>query len=232
MHMNTELLLKKIGEYPLAAALSGVLFLCGTFLLFEPQIGQSQTDEFLVSQSITGELAFVATAADVTMNGAIAGLTGGQATGTTMAVVRTSNPTGYNMTLVFSSTTAMKHSTASNTISNYTPATPGTPDFTFETNGTGQSAEFGYHVAASTTGEVDASFMNNGSACGVSTSETFERCWLNPSTTAERIINSSGPSSASTSTIKFRVSVPAGASPVVADGTYIATGTLTITDNP
>jgi hypothetical protein len=204
-----------------------------SFFAFEPSVGRALApEEFRVTQEITEEISFLLAPADVSMNGQIAGLSGGYATGTTRITVRTNDPQGYNMTLYFSSTTAMKLNSASSTIANYTPSTPGTPDFTWVDNTAGQSAEFGYTVMGSTTGEVDSSFMNNGSTlCGTGSTETEDRCWLNPSTTPERIIFTSGASVSSTSTIKFKVAVPSSPSPSLPSGFYVATGTLTATNN-
>ena len=135
------------------SAILSIALLITSFFVLEPTIGRTQINsDFTVSQSITAEISFLVTAANVNMVGSIAGLTGGYATGTTMTVVNTNNSTGYNMTLGFSSTTAMKLNNGSSTINNYTPATPGTPDFIWQDNTTGQSAEFGYTFRASTTG--------------------------------------------------------------------------------
>lgn len=216
-----------------------VVFVCvSLFFALEPTIGRSQqTDSFLVSQTITNEISFLVTAPNVTMAGSIAGITGGYATGTTVASINTNNVTGYNMTLHFATNSvphAMYASSSGAYINNYTPAStsPGVPDFTWVDNSTGQAAEFGYTVRASTTSEVDLSFMNDGSACNAGTNETNDRCWLNPTTTPERIINSSAANTSSTTTIKFKVAVPNSPSPALISGIYVATGTLTATTNP
>lgn len=211
-------------------ALAFVLFTTSLFFVLEPSIGRSATDSFLVSQTITDEVSFTVASADVTMVGSIAGLTGGYATGTTYVVVRSNDPQGYNMTLVFSSTTAMS-GTTSGAINNYTPTATTAPDFLWVDNSTGGAAEFGYTVRASTSGEVDPSFMNNGSACNVGATETDERCWQNPSTTPETIMNVSTAVLSSTTTIKFKVAVPSSPSPALPSGLYVATGTLTATNN-
>ncbi len=118
-------------------------------------------------------------------------------------------------------------------INNYTPASAGVPDFAWIDNISGQSAEFGYTVRASTTGEVDPSFRNNGSACNTGASETNDACWLNPtSTVAETIISTTAPVLSSTTTIKFKVAVPSSPSPALPAAFYVATATLTATNNP
>lgn len=212
-----------------------VAFMAVSFFALEPSIGHSQiSEEFTVSQTITDEVSFVVAPTDVTMVGSIAGLTGGHATGTTKAVVTTNDPQGYNMTLSFSTTTAMhKNGAPANVINNYTPATVNVPDYNWITNGAGGAAEFGYSVMASTSSEINQSFKNNGSSCNQSGgSQTLNKCWLNSSTTPKVIISTSAPVAYSTTTIKFKVAVPPNPSPVVPSGVYVATGTLTIAGNP
>lgn len=205
-----------------------------TFVVLEPTVGRAITDSFTVSQTITDEISFLVTADDVTMNGSIQGLTGGYATGTTMVVVRSNDEAGYNMTLHFATSSSGHAMQASSTayINDYTPASPGVPDFTWVDNTSGQSSEFGYTVSASTTGEVSTLFRNNGTVCNAGSNETADRCWLNPTTTPHTIVSSAAPVSGSTTTIKFKVAVPNNPSPALPSGTYVATGILTATNNP
>ncbi len=201
-----------------------------SFFTIEPKVGRSQ-ETFTVTQQITDEISFLVAPNDVTMVGSIQGLTGGYATGTTVAVVRTNDPQGYTMTLQFSSTTAMSASSSA-AINNYTPGTINVPDLTWVDNTSGQAAEFGYTVRASTTGEVDPSFRNNGSACNAGAGETDNSCWINPtSTVAETIVSTGGPVLSSTTTIKFKVAVPSSPSPSLPAAFYVATATLTATNN-
>lgn len=204
-----------------------------SFLAFEPTLSRGQTSNphnFTVTQQITNEISFLVEAADVTMTGSIAGLTGGYATGTTVVSVNTNNATGYNMTLAFSNTIAMQASSTAY-INNYTPASVNVPDYDWIENAAGQAAEFGYTVRASSSNEIDASFKNNGTLCNTGSSETDNKCWLNPSTTPETIINSVAPNGSSTTTIKFKVAVPSNPSPALPSAYYVATGTLTATTN-
>lgn len=236
--MNRTRILHNVRSAFVATVLVGALGAL-SFFAFEPQVGHGQiTDDFTVTQQITNEISFNVTAADVTMVGTIAGLTGGYATGTTVVSVNTNNATGYNMTLDFFDNATNHSMTASSTdagadvINDYTPASAGVPDFAWVDNASGGAAEFGYTVRASTTGEVDPSFRNNGSACNTGSSETDDRCWLNPTTTPETIINSSASNSSSTTTLKFKVAVPNNPSPALPSGFYTATATLTATTNP
>ncbi len=201
-----------------------------SFFTFEPSVGRALTDSFTVTQTISNEIA-MSVVGDVTMSGgSLSALTGGYSTGTTMVIISTSNPGGYNMTLAFSTSTAMRASSTAY-INNYTPSTVNVPDLAWQDTGSGGASEFGYTVRASTTNEIDTSFKNNGSLCGTGSNETDNSCWLNPSTTPEMIINSGIPSFNSTTTLKFKVAVPVGQSPALSSGTYIATGTLTAVVN-
>lgn len=222
-------------QHAATAALLVLSLAIASFFMFEPTIGRGQaTDNFTVSQTITDEISFLVTADDVTMNGSIQGLTGGYATGTTMVVVRSNEASGYNMTLHFATTSSGRAMQASSTayINDYTPASNGVPDFTWVDNASGQASEFGYTVSASTSGQVSQLFMNDGSDCNTGSTESADRCWLNPTTTPVSIVSSSAPVSGSTTTIKFKVAVPNNPSPSLPSGTYVATGILTATNNP
>ncbi len=233
--MNNLHLLYSTRDVLVATTLVTVLVM-SSFFAFEPSVGRSAVDtvDFTVTQQITGDISVIVLQPSVSMVGSVSGLTGGYATGTTQAVVTTNNALGYNMTLAFSSTTAMKLNGASSTINNYSPSVGGTPDYSWADNTSGGAGEFGYTVMASSSTEVDLSFKNNGSLCNTAGSQTTNNCWLNPSTTPEQIVLTSTPTptSGSTSTIKFKVAVPNAPSPSLPSGFYVATGTLTATTNP
>ncbi len=218
------------------AGVLAVAILGFSFLSFEPSVSRAISSNFTVTQQITNEISFIATTSATTMVGSIAGLTGGYATGTNVTVVNTNNATGYNMTIAFPTTTSGRAMQASSSayISDYTPVgtAPTSTDFSWIDPTTGSAARFGYTVRASTTGEVSSFFMNNGSTCFAGSTETNDRCWARPSTTAMTIINSTSPNGSSTSTIKFKVAVPSAPSPALPAAFYYATGTLTAVVNP
>lgn len=220
-----------------AAVMIGTLVLL-TYFVSEPVVSYGQvsdTDQFIVTQEITTEIAFTATAADITMSPTIAGVTGGTANGSTQVVVTTNNSAGYSMTIDFASSSygvaAMNRNGGSGYISDYTPAVAGTPDFSFAAEAYSQLA---YTVSASTTGDLDQTFRNNGSACNNNSGgDTAASCWYGPSTSAEQIVQTAAATAASgaTTTVHFRVNVPSSPSPVVPAGFYTATATLTATTN-
>jgi len=202
------------------------------FLLVEPTMSRAAasatTDTFTIRQQITDEISFLVAAADVTMVGSIQGVTGGQATGTTFAVIRSNSNSGYTMDIAFSNNPAMRgETTLSTAIRDY--GVPGAePTFAFNAS---TSAQFAYTVAASTTTDLDPSFLNNGSTCNAGSSYTAATCWKGPSTSNFRIINrpTSAPSGATT-TLTFRVNVPSNPTPSLDEDFYTATATLTATN--
>jgi hypothetical protein len=115
-------------------------------------------------------------------------------------------------------------------IANYAPTTVNVPDFAFANEAFSQ---FAYTVVASTSADLNQSFRDTGAACNAGTDNLATSCWLNPSTTAKTIITTSGASqsSGSTSTVAFRVHIPTNPAPSVAEGTYVATATLTAINN-
>ena len=238
--MNTHLLYS--ARHAFIATLLIVMLGVSAFFAFEPSVGRSQSNphDFVVTQQITSELSFLVEATDVTMSPAIAGVTGGVSSGTTTTRVLTNDSAGYYLTLKFASTTAnpgvaMNGNTQGGYISNYTPASPGIPDFGFGI--AANTAEFAYTVGASTTADLDTTFRNNGAVCNNNSGgDTAFNCWLNPTTSpsySEVIVNrgSETPGSGATTSIAFRLQVAANPAPAVPEDTYTATATLTAVSN-
>lgn len=223
-------------QYAFVASILMIALFIGSFFTLEPSVSRAiDSNEFTVTQEITDEISFLVQPASVTMAGSITGLTGGYATGTTRVVVRSNDPQGYNMELYFATTTSGRSMQASSTayINDYTPASAGVPDYNWIDNTSGQAAEFGYSVRASSTTEVDQSFLNNSTLCNSAGGTNDDnKCWMNPSTSPMTIINAPAPSISSTTTLKFKVAVPSNPSPALPAAFYAATGTLTATNNP
>lgn len=224
------------------AALVCSSVIAATYFVFEPLSTQAVDSEFIVTQQITGEIAFLVEPADVAMTdpaASIGGITGGQSNGATTAVVKTNNAAGYNMTISFEDAnagSAAQHAMKSNSvvnndvINNYSPT--GTTDYDFANNPTGGAAEFGYSVAASSTADLNIAFKHSGTTCGSGTTATLGKCWAAPLTTSQEIINRSTPAgTGATTTISFHVNVPSSPSPTLSADTYTATATLTATTN-
>lgn len=223
-------------KYAFVAAVLMVAFAMLSFFAFEPTLGRADSTpkDFTITQQITNEISWTLTPGNVSMAGSIAGLTGGYATGTTVAVVNTNNALGYNMTIYFATTSSGQAMQASSSayINNYAPVGgTTTPDYNWIDHTAGQSALFGYTVKGSTTGEVAQAFKDGGAACNTGSNETANKCWSVPTTTPKVIMNSTGPNTSSTSTIQFKVAVPSSPSPALPSAFYTATATLTLTTN-
>lgn len=214
--------------------------LCSLYFTVEPQVGRAVTgNSFSIRQEIGAEISFLVQAANVTMfstsSSQISSITGGNATGTTQAVVLTNNANGYYMEIDFDDPDGdgniMRRdngATSTGSIKNYSTSTYNRvvePGFGFSFAST--AAMFAYTVTASSANDIDQSFKNNGSACNVGTNTTQDTCWMAPSTTAFRIIQTSvAAPQGSTSTVRFRVYVPPTPNPGVDTGFYTATATL------
>lgn len=220
----------------LVAAVVATALVLGAYFAFEPVVSRSQSSQtFEVSQTILDEISLVIQG-DVTMNGSISGLTGGYATGSMYAVVTTNDEDGYSMTIRFpyATTSGMQANASTSVINNYSLNATSAPDYAWVDNATGQAAEFGYTINASTSVDVAQRFRDNGTICDTGTNSTgINNCWMHASTAAITIINrtsGSAPNGA-TSTLKFKVAVPNSPSPTLAADTYVATATLTATNN-
>ncbi len=227
--------LKRLRESAVLALLA-VPVLLGGFVLVEPRIGHSATatDQFVVNQTVTSEIAFITTTADVTMDTSIPGLTGGTANGSTQVRVLTNDSAGYTMTIAASGTPAMQGNTQGGSIPNYTPATANVPDYAHSVGV--NTGEFAYTVSASTTSDLAQKFLDNGSnLCNTGSADTSgsATCWYGLSSTATSTINRTTETTASgaTTTIFFRTQITASPSPAIPEDTYTATTTLTATTN-
>ena len=214
-------------------ATAGVVLTFLTLVAIEPQITHSQvqdTSEFTIQQTITGETSFSTPAPDVVMSGNIAGLTGGNATGTTQFAVRTNNASGYFVEIEFfdngSDHAMMGDINFGDEIRNYSGDNGLLPSNGFAPSAT--QAEFAYSVNSSSSPDTAAAFRNGGGACGVGGTDDFS-CWKAPSSTAFEIARRAGPASnGATTSVQFVVNVPSGASPAPNAETYTATATLSL----
>jgi hypothetical protein len=128
------------------------------------------------------------------------------------------------MNIAFSGTPAMRGNATGNTgIINYGTTTE--PTYAFFAS---SSAVFAYSVSASTTADLDQSFLNNGNACNTGASQTANTCWMGASTTGFQIINRLvAATTSATTTLTFKVNIPNNPTPALQSDTYTATATLT-----
>ncbi len=204
------------------------------FVIVEPAAINSATaeDTFIVSQSITSEIAFQTAATDITMTPSLAAITGGTSNGSTTVSVTTNNALGYTLSLTASSSVGMIGASQGGNIPAYVHSTGSTtPEFTFTTPA--NKAYFGYTVENASTSDLAAGFKDNGSLCGTGVLDTANSCWVNASTSAKTLVNRSTFTSAlgATTTVKFRVVINSNPSPSIPQDTYFATATLTAVTN-
>ena len=206
------------------------------FPMIEPSLvtGAATSTQFTVTQTVTSEISFAEEPADVTMSPSLGGITGGNSYGSTTVRVVTNDSAGFNMTLIASSTAsgnALQGNSEGGSIPNFGQTATTVPEFSFTV--AANRAAFGYTVTASTTADLASGFLDNGTLCGVGSSDNVGACWAHPSTTARTIVNRTTETAASgsTSTIAFRVTINTNPVPAIPEDTYVATMTLTATTN-
>ncbi len=130
----------------------------------------------------------------------ISGLTGGIATSSTDWVVTTNNSLGYQLTIVASTSPALK--SAGTSIDDYVTA-GADPDFSF-TVATNQSY-FGFSPEGT---DIADRFKDNGASCNFGVGDTSNSCWDGFSTSPKTIAQSASPNTTgATTTVKYRVQI-------------------------
>lgn len=226
-----------VGEFKKAilGAVAASLIVAFLISAIEPAISFAATtaqSQFTISQLVSGEVAFLTPASNVVLSPTLGGLTGGTSGGETQVIVATNNSTGYTMTLAASSSAGMTGTSTGQTIPAYISSVAGVPDYNFTVPA--NKAYFGYTVSASTTSDLNISFRDNASACGIGALDTVaggDHCWLAATTSSKTIVSTGTYSTGSTSTLKFRVQIQANPVPMIPSDNYIATTTLTVTAN-
>lgn len=155
---------------------------------------------------------------DVTLSPSLAGITGGTSNGSTSVTVTTDSPAGYSLSIKAQNSPAMQNGAAS--IADYNQGIDN--DFSYSVV-TGQ-ASFGFSPSGA---DLVAAFKDNGSLCGVGSSDTALACWAGLATTPTVISQGTGSNhpSGTPTIINFRVGIGSGAG--VTTGVYTATTTLT-----
>ncbi len=237
--MKTNILkhLSHSASYAVLASLMILSLVLSFFFIAEPAIsyGQSDTATFTIKQTITDETSFLVPPTNVVATGTINGVTGGTATGTTVFAVISNNAAGYRVDIQFEDTDLDRISmrgdvSDGNEIHDYSGDVAGQPSYNFTAS---SAAQLAYTVTSSTTNDTDNSFLTNGSnACNTAPFNDGAgiRCWKAASTTAPFTIVDRDTSAVTgaTSTIKFIIHVPNGATPVPQAETYTATATLSL----
>jgi hypothetical protein len=235
MITQTKKHLQQSMVYALVASTTIVSMVFLGFFVAEPSIshGQAATEEFTISQVITGESSFNVAPADVNMQGSINGLTGGNATGTSQFSVLSNNAAGYYVEIAFfdnlTDEAMQGEDSGSESIRDYDGDVAGEPGRGFTAS---TAAQFAYTVTSSSTTDTDPSFFHQvgaGDNCGITGTSQVDGCWKAPDTAGFRIVDTSQAAlTGATSTITFKVNVPNAPVPVLQAETYTATATLSL----
>ena len=227
--LTTQTFIKAALQASLAASLV-MAFLTIAFFAAEPKIGRAdESVDFTIRQTITDETSFLVDPANVIMGGAISGVTGGTATGTSRFVVLSNNASGYSVTIDFFDNAGahamLGDEDGGEEIRDYA-AGAGTPTLNMTAS---TAAQFAYSIHSSSSADSALAFQNNGTNCGVAGSSTWGRCWKSPSTSPVEVVDRTVAATAgATSTLIFKVQVPSGAVPTPTAQTYTATATLSV----
>ena len=159
----------------------------------------------------------ISTEADVNI-GSLNGL-GGEGGATSTWLVTTNNTAGYQLTIVSSTTPALKSGPYS--FADYVSGGPD-PDYSFTTPAT--SSVFGFTPEGV---DIVLRFKDNGSVCNAGGGDTVSTCWAGFSTTSTLVSqkNSSNHPTGSTTTIRYRAGI--GDSAIQPPGDYASYITVT-----
>jgi len=150
----------------------------------------------------------------------ISGFSGGSGIASTTWTVITDNSAGYSLSINSTQSPAMRGSNGDN-IADYVPA-GASPDFNFQLLQT-QSL-----LAFNPLGiDVTAPYRNNGSVCGIGTSNTLYNCWDGLALTPKIIAQSSGANQPNGATTTAIYEVKIGTSKIQTSGNYAATVVVT-----
>ena len=183
--------------------------------------------QFVIKQSIYNEIA-LSIGSSLVLSPSIPGVTGGVSSGELPFNIKTNNPLGYQVDLKFSEAVPFRHLfSPSFYILNYVPVATGVPDYNLVTPT--KSHGFAYSVYSDNATQL---FRHSGSTCGVGSDNTLGKCWFNrvDASVPTTIIERSGATGAegATSTLQFRVLVDQNPMPMLPNGEYQATVTVTV----
>ncbi len=166
--------------------------------------GESASDNYKVKsgyqQMVASFSLSISSPSDVDM-GSIPGLTGGAATGEADWTVITDNPAGYSLSVKSSTSPALQGQSQGDSFADYTEAESGTPDYSWSV--ADSTAEFGFTPES---GHLVSKYKDNGSECGVGSSDTADKCWYHLLDSNENICNnySANHPSGTVTTLKFK----------------------------
>lgn len=162
----------------------------------------------------------ISSGSDVTMSPAIAGVSGGAGTGSTVWTVTTDNPAGYSLLIRADTNPALR--SASSDFADYTTA-GGIPDFLWSV--AAADSEYGFTPEGA---DIIQRYLDNGSACNSSGgSDTADRCWDKLTTSDQQIAESATGNHPSGTATTVKMQAEVGSSHIQPNGAYEANITVT-----
>ena len=212
------------------------LFLYTSYILLEPMVAVGQSEEFVITQEITQDIAFTADPNDVVLltnqsdptSNEISGLTGGVSNGVSTFTIATNSPDGYTVRLRFDDAGSGNAMAYTNDPANFFISNgPPTPVFNLNLPASATPAIFAYTVSGS---DAHERFRNNGTNCEAAAgTANGTNCFFMQSsiTSNTAIFSSNAPTPGTTGNVHFRAAIGPDTDPVLPTGTYTATATLT-----
>lgn len=151
---------------------------------------------------------------DLTLS-SIGGITGEGSEGTVSWVITTDNFAGYTMDIKTTTTPAL--TSASDSFDDYTPS-GANPDYTFAI--ASSTSAFGFSPEGTDT---NSRFLDNGSACNISSGEVSAKCWDGLSTSVKTIAGKTSSNHPAGSTVSVRFRAESGSAHIQTSGNYSAT---------
>jgi len=177
--------------------------------------GYRQMDE--TSISISG-------GAPVNLTPSIGGVTGGTATGSTAFTIITDSPAGYTLSIKADTDPSLK--SGSYNFSDYTPASAGTPDYSWLISTS--DSEFGFSSEGT---DIPQKFKDNGSACNTGSGNIVDKCWYGLSVSDESVASSASSNHPSGTETIVKFQAESGSSHIQEEGEYTASITATAVTN-
>ena len=146
----------------------------------------------------------ITSGSDVSMSPAIAGVSGGTGTGSTVWTVTTDNPAGYDLNIKATTSPALQ--SLSSDFTDYTTA-GAAPDFSWSV--ASADSEFGFTPEGV---DIVQRYLDNGSTCNTGSGDTSDRCW-DKFTTSDQLIaqrTTGNHPTGTTTTVKVQAEVGSG----------------------
>ena len=162
----------------------------------------------------------ISSGSDVSMSPAIAGISGGAGTGSTVWTVTTDNPAGYSLLIRADTNPALR--SASSDFADYTTA-GAAPDYLWSV--AAADSEYGFTPEGA---DIIQRYRDNGSVCNsIGGGDTADRCWDKLTMSDQQIAASAAGNHPTGTATTVKMQAEVGSSHIQPNGTYEANITVT-----